>query len=200
MPSVEGAASPECALLITATRRHHLYVCIGMACSVRPTHFRCANCRSNAKCQDKQGEEIKTRPPPENFAKASAIRLTHRRALARSNFLQHCKKFQASFVTRYFPHQAASPNEVRTKPVVFEASCWTRIDGRYGKHIAPPSCGGGVNTPRTPCPGLFKVVSPMVRWPLLTRLRFVREPEEPLHCPHNDDLHARLESGRSRSS
>jgi len=34
MPSVEVAASPQCATLISVTSRHHLYVCIGMTCSV----------------------------------------------------------------------------------------------------------------------------------------------------------------------
>src|SRR5208337_5618896 len=84
MPSVEVAASPECALLITATRRHHLYVCIGMACSVRPTHSGCVSCRSNAKFQDERVGEMITRPSPENFAKASAIRHPHLRAQDRT--------------------------------------------------------------------------------------------------------------------
>src|SRR5208337_1539466 len=68
MPSVEVAASPECAALITATRRHHLYVCIVMACSLRPAHSGYVSCRSNAKCQDERVGEIITRPSPENFA------------------------------------------------------------------------------------------------------------------------------------
>jgi hypothetical protein len=34
MPSVEVAASPECATLISATSRHYLYGCIDLKCSV----------------------------------------------------------------------------------------------------------------------------------------------------------------------
>ena len=40
MPSVDVAASPECAMLISVTSRHHLYVCIGMTCSVTRLQIR----------------------------------------------------------------------------------------------------------------------------------------------------------------
>ena len=43
MPSVEVAASPECAVLITATRPGYLYVCvdtIGSVASTNPDHQR----------------------------------------------------------------------------------------------------------------------------------------------------------------
>ena len=96
MPSVEVAASPECAVLITVTRpslsirmyrssvrslefdksgqpRTQLALfevggVFRVASHVRPTHFGCVDCRSNAKCQDKRVGEMITRPPPDTFA------------------------------------------------------------------------------------------------------------------------------------
>ena len=58
MPSVDVAASPECAMLISVTSRHHLYVCIEHDVFGHSTSTR----------QSKRSSEMTTRPSPENFA------------------------------------------------------------------------------------------------------------------------------------